>query len=286
MQDPFDEFDCYFDDDEIDSSVETSPNQTINQKQQIPFPKINFNPKNVSEIPKEPIEVETKKNEVIAKLDLTKQTPNNNSSNARIKRKRVPFTPGEDDKLKELVQRLGTGNWVMISNFMPERTPKQCRDRYMNYLHPGYFKCEWSKDEDNLLVKLYYEYGPKWSYLKQFFFGRSPNSLKNRWNYFLSHQQHNFALNFQFPQSQIPSVSNEKQCPASTNFNMQGNDDRTEIPSNNFTEEKDEDKNGNADQNQEKIEDRVLRIVEQENEIFDLINNSIIYNEDDWFLIN
>lgn len=45
------------------------------------------------------------------------------------------------------------------------------------------------KEEDNLLFNLYYQVGPKWSYLKKFFIGRSANSLKNRWTYFILHQE-------------------------------------------------------------------------------------------------
>lgn len=105
-----------------------------------------------------------------------------------IKRNRIPFSIEEDEKIKRLVDKFGKRKWRIIASFMKGRTPKQCRDRYCNYLFPGYFRGEWSKEEDDLLVKLYSEVGPKWSVIKKSFIDRSANSLKNRWKYFLSRQ--------------------------------------------------------------------------------------------------
>ena len=68
---------------------------------------------------------------------------------------------------------------------MDGRRPKQCRDRYTNYLIPGYFQGEWTKQEDALLIKLYKEYGSKWSIIQKSFHNRSANNIKNRWYYFL-----------------------------------------------------------------------------------------------------
>ena len=51
---------------------------------------------------------------------------------------------------------------------------------------PGYFNGEWSTEEDENLFKKYQELGPKWTIIQKYFKNRSPNSLKNRWNYFVS----------------------------------------------------------------------------------------------------
>lgn len=98
---------------------------------------------------------------------------------------RIPFTPDEDEKLKHLANKYGTRSWSLISTYLEGRTPKQCRDRYSNYLFPGFFKGEWTNEEDCLLFKLYNEFGPKWSKIKKSFPDRSSNSIKNRWYYFL-----------------------------------------------------------------------------------------------------
>ena len=98
---------------------------------------------------------------------------------------RVHFTKEEDDKIKELVNIFGTKNWTTIASFIKGRTAKQCRDRYSNYLTPGFFNGEWTKEEDELLIKLYNENGSKWSIIQNYLPKRSSNSIKNRWHYFL-----------------------------------------------------------------------------------------------------
>lgn len=99
---------------------------------------------------------------------------------------RKKFTPEEDEKLKNLVENTEFKKWDAIAKEMPGRTGRQCRDRYKNYLVPGFFNGQWSKEEDNLLRLKYAEFGPHWSKITAFFKNRSANALKNRWNYFVS----------------------------------------------------------------------------------------------------
>lgn len=99
--------------------------------------------------------------------------------------KRISFTNKEDEILKKLVGMYGTKQWRLVASMINGRTPKQCRDRYTNYLIPGFFRGEWSNEEDLLLMNLYSIHGPKWSIIKNFFPNRSSNSIKNRWTYFL-----------------------------------------------------------------------------------------------------
>lgn len=140
-----------------------------------------------------------KKDEDVNKItnNQSNQSSNSNqkcdspSEKKSHKRTRVPFTSEEDEKIKILVKQYGTHQWSIISSFLPGRSPKQVRDRYSNYLVPGYFQGEWKNEEDLLLRKLYNQYGPKWSYIQQYFPRRSKNSIKNRWNYFLCRQTFN-----------------------------------------------------------------------------------------------
>ena len=88
------------------------------------------------------------------------------SSSLNKKKKRIHFTQFEDDKIKELVDRYGTNNWPLVSTFIHGHTPKQCRDRYFNYLMPAIFHGEWTKEEDEMLMKLYKEYGSKWTIIQ------------------------------------------------------------------------------------------------------------------------
>lgn len=112
----------------------------------------------------------------------------NNGMKFNYHKHRIPFSENEDNQIKMLVEKNGRQNWNFIASFIPNRTPKQCRDRYCNYLAPHIFNGEWSKEEDNLLIKLIEENGPKWSLIKKYFPHRCSNSVKNRWIFFLCRQ--------------------------------------------------------------------------------------------------
>ena len=125
----------------------------------------------------------------IGNLHYTQQNKQNNDilgeKTGNVKKSKQFFTTEEDDMLKKLVKHFGTKNWFTISLFMKDRSAKQCRDRYINYLTPGVFQGQWTKEEDKLLIKLYNEFGPKWSLIKSKMPNRSSNAIKNRWSYFL-----------------------------------------------------------------------------------------------------
>ena len=105
-----------------------------------------------------------------------------------IKRK---FTKEEDSKICQLVKQYGAKKWDEIARHIPGRTGRQCRDRYQNYLHPGFFNGEWTNEEDELLYEKFNLMPNKWSKIVQFFPRRSANSLKNRWHYFVSRNYKN-----------------------------------------------------------------------------------------------
>lgn len=115
------------------------------------------------------------------------KTPSSKGSSSGSTTSRRKFTEEEDKLLSKLVSEMGPRKWDQIAKNMPNnRTARQCRDRYSNYLIPGFFNGEWSKEEDELLYRKYQEYGPKWAVIKEYFTNRSPNAIKNRWNYFVS----------------------------------------------------------------------------------------------------
>ena len=95
--------------------------------------------------------------------------------------KRNLFTKEEDEKIKEIVRNIGE-DWSVVSKHLHGRTPKQCHDRYMNYLREGLTTNPWTQSEDDLLMKLYAEIGPKWSTMLKQLPGRSGNDIKNRWH--------------------------------------------------------------------------------------------------------
>ncbi|KAH0795990.1 Myb-like DNA-binding domain containing protein [Histomonas meleagridis] len=100
------------------------------------------------------------------------------TSKAPIKSK---FSLQEDAKLLSLVLEHGTKNWIQISQLMGTRNPRQCRERWNNYINPDLRKDPWTPEEDKILEEKYAEIGPKWNKLARFFENRSDNSIRNRW---------------------------------------------------------------------------------------------------------
>ena len=95
--------------------------------------------------------------------------------------KKKHFTEEEDMKLKALVEQYGEKDWQLISQYMPGRTSRQCRERYTSYLMPNLVVRPWTQEEDNLLILKLQEIGPKWTQMVPFFKGRSNSHIKNRW---------------------------------------------------------------------------------------------------------
>lgn len=97
------------------------------------------------------------------------------------KKTRKPWSPSEDEHVKELVKTHGK-NWQKISCIMKNRSGKQIRDRFSNCLDENIKKESWTAEEDNLLLHYYRIYGPKWAKISKFIKGRPENSVKNRFH--------------------------------------------------------------------------------------------------------
>lgn len=97
------------------------------------------------------------------------------------KNKRFPFTERENFIIRESVNRLGE-DWDTIARKLPGRTPKQIHDRYINYLRQGLKVGPWTKEEDEILIRMYNAIGSKWSKMMVKLPGRSGNDIKNRWH--------------------------------------------------------------------------------------------------------
>jgi hypothetical protein len=95
--------------------------------------------------------------------------------------RRSLFNVEEDAKLTRLVEACGEEDWRTIAREMPDRTARQCRDRWQHYLSPTVSHEPFTPDEDGILLTKYTEVGPRWKTMMRFFRGRTPNDLKNRW---------------------------------------------------------------------------------------------------------
>jgi len=73
------------------------------------------------------------------------------------------WTPGEDSILRSKYRLFGN-KWSKIAEFLPGRSGKQCRERFVNHLDPELKKCEWSDDEEAILIGMHKHHGNKVEY--------------------------------------------------------------------------------------------------------------------------
>jgi hypothetical protein len=92
------------------------------------------------------------------------------------------WTQEEDQLILKGIDLYGKAWKVIAWKLFTNRTSKQIRDRFINYLDPAVDKSKFSVDEDLLLIELQKAYGNQWSKLKQYFPKRSSDALKNRFN--------------------------------------------------------------------------------------------------------
>lgn len=89
----------------------------------------------------------------------------------------------EEDALLISKHALFGRKWSRISQFLPGRAGKQCRERYVNHLDPNLKKgAEWTDDEEAILIALHKNHGNKWTLISNQLSGRSDNDVKNHFN--------------------------------------------------------------------------------------------------------
>nr|XP_018681695.1 PREDICTED: transcription factor MYB30 [Musa acuminata subsp. malaccensis] len=97
--------------------------------------------------------------------------------------KKGPWTPEEDKKLVEYIQRHGHGSWRNLpKNAGLNRCGKSCRLRWTNYLRPDVKRGKFSEDEEQIIIHLHSILGNKWSTISRRLPGRTDNEIKNYWN--------------------------------------------------------------------------------------------------------
>ncbi|KAM1307003.1 hypothetical protein PS2_009381 [Malus domestica] len=98
--------------------------------------------------------------------------------------KKGPWSPEEDAKLKEYIERYGTGgNWIALPQKVGlKRCGKSCRLRWLNYLRPNIKHGEFSDEEDKIICNLFTNIGSRWSIIAAQLPGRTDNDIKNYWN--------------------------------------------------------------------------------------------------------
>lgn len=65
---------------------------------------------------------------------------------------------------------------------VPDRNGKQCRERWLNHMHPLLNLSVWTTFDEQLLYLLQLRMKNSWAKFSQDLLGRSDNAIKNYWN--------------------------------------------------------------------------------------------------------
>ncbi|XP_004252033.2 transcription factor MYB14-like [Solanum lycopersicum] len=139
--------------------------------------------------------------------------------------KKGTWTLEEDKKLAAYVNKYGCWNWRQLPKFAGlSRCGKSCRLRWLNYLRPNIKRGNYTREEDQIIMKLHAEIGNKWSAIAIHLPGRSDNEIKNHWHTSLKKRSKHEL-----------TISNGKKREAS-NVNQKSDEDQNITPNESYSE--------------------------------------------------
>lgn len=114
-----------------------------------------------------------------------KMDPHDHSTSSYGRRKNGPkaWSKHEDELLLSIVQSMQWPmKWTVVAQSLPDRTGKQCRERYVNHLNPRLKVSDWTIVEDATIFHLYNLIGSHWAKMSKVIPGRTDNGIKNRFH--------------------------------------------------------------------------------------------------------
>jgi hypothetical protein len=132
--------------------------------------------------------------------------------------KRAKFSEGEDEQILALVERFGNRAWDEIAEAMGnQRTKRQLRERWQNYLSPT-LEPAYTEWDDQRLVGLYGMIGPQWARIASAIGNKSAISARNRYRALQSMKAHGVIPDYQAMNSPVVVTEVEPTDEMHSNF--------------------------------------------------------------------
>jgi hypothetical protein len=64
---------------------------------------------------------------------------------------------------------------------MPNRTARQCHERWLHYVSPGILNAPWTAAEEAIIEDKVKEYGQQWKFIERYLPGRRDSHIKNHY---------------------------------------------------------------------------------------------------------